>query len=175
MMLEYLAGEGGLALLDMNPGLVIWTFIVFGIVLFLLSRFAWKPIASALDERANQIHADIQKASDLKDDAERKLAEYMQKLDSLKEEGHAIINEAQEDARKLKDQMLAEARTEADAIKGRALREVGLARDEALRSIHDTVAEVATAVAARILDKNLKASDHADLVQDTLKNINSLN
>ena len=175
MLLDYLAGEGGIALLDMNPGLVIWTFIAFFIVLFLLSKFAWGPISKALDERAARIHDDLERAEALKTEAEEKLEEYLKKLDGLREEGHAIVNEAQEDARKLKEKMLAEAKSEADAIKERALREVDLARDHALADIHKAVTEVATAVAAKILAKELSSADHSKLVQDAVKELESLN
>ena len=175
MLLEYIAGEGGLALLDVNPGLVIWTFIAFIIVLFILAKFAWGPIAKALDERADRIHSDIDRAEKLRADAEARLQEYMQKLDGLREEGQDIIHEATEDARKLKDDMLKEARHEAEAIKKRALREVELARDDALDQIHQTIVEVSTKVAGQIMERSLKPDDHSKLVDDTLKQMGSLN
>ena len=87
MLLEFMAKEGGISLLEVNPGLVIWTFIVFGIVLFLLRRFAWDPISQALDRRAEKIHGDIERAQKLKEEAESKLSQYLGKLGSLEEEG----------------------------------------------------------------------------------------
>jgi F-type H+-transporting ATPase subunit b len=55
----YLAAGG---LLDVNPGLLIWTIITFSIVVIILRKFAWNPIINALDERADKIHGDIEKA-----------------------------------------------------------------------------------------------------------------
>lgn len=175
MLLDYIAGEGGLALLDVNPGLVIWTFIAFLIVLFILAKFAWGPIVRALDERADRIHSDIDRADKLRADAEAKLQEYMQKLDGLREEGQDIIHEANEDARKLKDEILKEARHEAEAVKKRALHEVELARDDVLDQIHRTIVEVATNVAGKIMERSLKPEDHSKLVEDTIKQMGSLN
>lgn len=175
MLFDYLAGEGGLALLDMNPGLVIWTFIAFAIVLLILAKFAWGPIVKALDERADRIRGDIDRAEKLKIEAETKLQEYMDKLDGLREEGYQIVNEANDDAKKLKDKIMAEAKQEAEDLKNRALREVGLARDEALETIHKTVADVATVVAGKIIEKNLGDDDYSKLVNDTLSEVGSLN
>ena len=175
MILDYLAGEGGLALLDMNPGLVIWTFIAFFVVLLILAKFAWGPIAKALDERAERIHQDIDRAEKLKTDAENKLQEYMNRLDGLREEGQQIVAEANEDAKRLRDKIMSEAKVESEALKKRALREVSLARDEALESIHKSIADVASVVAGKIIEKNLNDGDYSKIIQDTLKEVDSLN
>jgi len=87
-MLQYLA-EGGIALLDVNPGLMIWTTITFFIVFFVLRSLAWKPISQSLDARADRIHADLDRAENLKKEAEAKFEEYMQKLNSLRGLGSA--------------------------------------------------------------------------------------
>ena len=92
-MLEFIAAEGGISLLEVNPGLAIWTTVTFLLVLFILQKFAWKPITSALDERANKIHEDLDRAERIRTDAESKLEEYMEKLNGLKEEGQDIIAE----------------------------------------------------------------------------------
>ena len=171
MLLEYLAEEGKLALLDVDPGLVIWTFITFTIVLFLLWKFAWGPILKALDERAGHIHAEIDRAEKLRADAEKRLQEYMSKLNGLKEEGQQIIAEGRDDAEKLKNEILEKARQEAEGLKTRALREVELARDSALEEIHKQVAELSIEVAGRILERTLQTQDHEKLVRETIQEI----
>lgn len=175
MTLEFLAGEGGIALLDVNPGLVIWTFLIFGLVLLILWKFAWAPIAGALDERARKIHDDIDRAENLRKDAESKLHEYMEKLNGLRAEGQEILAEARKDAEHLKHEILGEARKEAEAVKSRALREVQLARDAALESIHKTVADLSIEIAGRILERNVQAADHDKLVRESVDRIKTLN
>ncbi|MBX7058185.1 MAG: F0F1 ATP synthase subunit B [Leptospirales bacterium] len=175
MTLEFLAGEGGIALLDVNPGLVIWTFLIFGLVLLILWKFAWSPIASALDERARRIHSDIDRAEQLRVDAESKLQEYMEKLNGLRAEGQEILAEARKDAEHVKQQILSEARKDAEDVKSRALREVQLARDAALESIHQTVATLSMEVAAQILERTVQAPDHDKLVKESVARIKALN
>ena len=175
MLLEFLAGEGGIALLDANPGLIIWTFIVFFTVVIILRKFAWGPIANALDERAAKINSDIDRAEALRKDAEQKLEEYLKKLDGLRAEGQEIVAEARKDADELKNEILTAARKEAEELKNRALREVSLARDSALEDIHRQVTDLSIAVAGQILERNLNAGDHEKMITETIDKIKSMN
>ncbi|MBI3396448.1 MAG: ATP F0F1 synthase subunit B, partial [Spirochaetia bacterium] len=113
MLLDYLASGDTIALLDVNPGLVIWTTVTFTIVLLVLKRYAWKPITSALDARAEKIHADIERAETLKNEAEKKLEEHTSKVNALREESKQILAEARTDAERLKQEILESARREA--------------------------------------------------------------
>jgi F-type H+-transporting ATPase subunit b len=175
MLLEFLAEGGGIAILDVNPGLVIWTFIIFFIVMFILRKFAWNPIAEALDARAQKIHDDIDRADGLRKEAEQKLEEYLQKLNGLRAEGQEIVTEARKDAEDLKNEILSSARKEAEELKNRALREVSLARDSALDDIHRQVTELSIAVAGQILERSLKPEDHQKMISDTITKIKSMN
>ena len=110
MIIDLLAKEESISLLEVNPGLVIWTFIVFGIVLFLLHRFAWGPITLALDTRASKIHRDLESAKEIKEDAEKKLSSYLSQLDNLKKEGQKILEESKLEAEKISSKILSDAK-----------------------------------------------------------------
>ena len=174
-MIEYLAGEGGIALLDVNPGLVIWTTITFLVVFVVLRVFAWKPIAGALDARAEKIHADLDRAEEVKRDAETKLEEYLQKLDGLRQEGQEIIAEGRKDAEELKQKILDEARQEAEEIKARGLRDIQLAMDKALERYHQDITNMSISVAGQILGKELSAADHERLIREAIENVKGMN
>ena len=94
----YLAAGG---LLDANPGLLVWTIITFLVVVFILRAFAWNPILHALDERAEKIHGDIEKADKIRKEAEELLATYNAKITAARDEALAIVSEANSDAVKL--------------------------------------------------------------------------
>ncbi len=174
-MLEYLASGDTIALLDVNPGLVIWTTITFTIVLVVLKKFAWTPITSALDARAEKIHADIERAEQIKNDAEKKLEEYTSKLNALREEGKTIIAEARTDGERVKQEILETSRREAEAIKSRGMREVELAMDTALQKFHHDVADLSVAVASQILGRSMTKDDHARLIEESIQKFRSLN
>lgn len=175
MLLDYLASEGGIALLDVNPGLAIWTTITFLVVFLILKKFAWGPIAEALDSRAEKIHSDIDRAESIRKEAEARLNEYMAKLDSLRDEGQEIMSEARKDAEKLKEEILESARKEAEAQREQGVRDVKLAADKALERLHKEVADLSVAVASQILGKTLKAEDHKKLIEESLDKLKSAN
>ncbi len=175
MGLEYLAGEGGIDLLGVNPGLVFWTVITFTLVLIVLRVFAWKPIANALDARAQKIHDDIDRAESVRAEAEQKLDEYMGKLNASRQEGQDIIAEARKDAENLKNEIMEEARKEAEALKARGLRDVQLAMDKALEEYHKNITDLSVSIAGQILNKTLKPEDHKQLISDSIESFKSLN
>jgi len=173
-MLEFLAAEGGISLLDVNPGLAIWTTVTFLLVLFILQKFAWKKITGALDERSSKIHEDLDRAERVRKDAEAKLEDYMEKLNGLKEEGQEIIAEARKDAEGLRNEILETARKEAEQIRERSRKEIDLAMDAALDQLHKDVTGLSVQIASQILGKTLSEKDHKDLIEQSIKSVRSL-
>ena len=175
MIVEFLASEGGIALLDVNPGLAIWTTISFFVVFFLLKFFAWGPISQALDARAEKIHSDIDRAESIRSEAEQKLAEYMEKLEGLKAEGQDILAEAKKQADAMKSEIVEAAKKEAESMKEKSKQELKLATDQALETIHKEVSDLSVSIAARILGRDIKAADHSKLIEESLKQVKGLN
>lgn len=173
-MLEFLAAQGGISLLEVNPGLAIWTTVTFLLVLFILQKFAWKKITSSLDDRANKIHDDLDRAETIRKDAEAKLEEYMDKLNGLKEEGQEIIAEARKDAEALRNEILETSRKEAEQIRERSRKEIDLAMDAALDKLHKDVTTLSVQIASQILGKTLSEQDHKELVEKSIKSVQSL-
>ncbi len=174
MLLDYLAKAEGIALLDVNPGLVLWTFIIFGIVLLLLHRFAWGPISKALDERADKIHSDIQSAEKLKNEAQEKLSEYLKQLDLLKEEGSQMLAESRKQAEEQRNEILSTAKEEANAVLERSKREILHTKDQALADVHQQIVGFAVAVAGQILERQLKPEDHKKLTLEAMQKLQGL-
>jgi F-type H+-transporting ATPase subunit b len=172
MTLVHLAA--GLNLLNVNPGLLVWTIVTFLIVVFILKKYAWGPILHALDQRSDKIRNDIESAEKLKTDAEAILQEYKGKINLAQEEAIAIVNEAKSDATNLKNKMIQEANLEIEKIKERSLRDIELSRLKALQDIQQNVVELSISIAGKLIGKQLKAEEHANFVRseiDSLKKV----
>jgi F-type H+-transporting ATPase subunit b len=78
-------GENG-GLLDVNPGLMIWTVITFILLLLILKKVAWKPILTALDKREKDIKDSLEKAEIAKAEAQKILEENQANLSRAEEE-----------------------------------------------------------------------------------------
>ena len=165
---------GGLNLLSVNPGLLVWTVITFSVVVFILWTFAWNPIIHALDARSEKVHGDLEKAETLRKDAETLLSDYKSKVAAAKDEANAIVNEAKNDATVLKNKMIADANTEIQARKDQSLRDIELSKMKALQEIQDSIVDLSVTIASKILEKQLKAEDHANFVKTEISNLKKM-
>ncbi len=162
---------GGIALLDINPGLVIWTTLTSIIVSIILYVFAWKKIILALDKRAEYIENNIKEAERLKLEAEAKYQEYQNKMIELKQEAQDIIQEAKKDADNLKDEILKKAKEEAEELRRRAQKEINLAKESAIQEIHNYVIDLSMEIARKTIHKTLSKEEQKKLIEETLKNL----
>ena len=174
MLLEFMAKEGGISLLEVNPGLIIWTFIIFGIVLFLLHRFAWSPISQALDRRAEKIHSDIDRAQKLKEEAEGKLSQYLERLDSLKEEGQKLIEQSRKEAEEQGEKIMIQAREEASVLLEGAHREILSAKDKALAEVEKHIIDLTIQVASQVLERRLDPKDQKKFTEEALEALGNI-
>lgn len=167
----YLAAGG---LLDANPGLLVWTIITFLVVVFILRAFAWNPILHALDERAEKIHGDIEKADKIRKEAEELLATYNAKITAARDEALAIVSEANSDAVKLKAKTVHETQHEIKAIKEQSLKDIELAKLKAVQELQAQVVDLSVMIASQILQKKVISEDHAEFVKEEIAKLKSM-
>lgn len=161
--------------LQPNPYLAFWTIVVFGGLLWVLGKFAWKPLLDALNAREQRMQQMISEAEQAREQAKSLLAEHDRKLAGVHNEVRAILDEARRDAQATHGDILRQAQAEAQSTRERAKREIEQARDQALKNLFDHAAEMATQVASRIIGRNLKPEDSRDLVQQAVNELPSKN
>lgn len=169
------AAEGGSAELkeegvpiNFKQDLALWSAVTFLIFLFLLGRFAWKPLVAALDEREGKIHGDISAAESARIKAEQMLAEHAQKLAKVQEEVREILAEARRDAEHVKQDIVSTANKEAEAAKQRAVSEIGRARDGALKDLFDVMATQVANATEHVLGRSVSGADQDRLIEEAL-------
>jgi len=167
--------EGSISLFSGDLGNAVWTLLIFGLVLFVLTKFAWKPILNGLQKREVFIRDSLSDAKREREEAEKVLADYTEKVQRAGEEATAIVDEGRRDAEEVRKKMHVEAKVEADAIIARAKKEIELARDDAVKQLHDQTILLATDVAGRMIRKELKPGDHKDLLDQALRDMGELN
>jgi F-type H+-transporting ATPase subunit b len=151
-----------------DPDLAIYTFIVFAILLALLTKFAWRPIAEGLDRRERTIAEQIEAAHRTHEEAKALLAQYEQRLAGAHDEIRAMLEEARRDATHTGQQLMAKANAEAEAIKDRALRDIDTAKGAALKELAETSGRLAIDLAGRIIGSELDANRHRRLIDEAL-------
>ena len=88
-------GSSG-GLLDVNPGLMIWTVVTFILLLFILKKVAWKPILNSLNERETFIKDSLDKAEKARIEAEKMFEENKANLEKAEEEAQKVIDQGKE-------------------------------------------------------------------------------
>lgn len=168
--LPALAGEAGAkpGLMDVDPASAIVAIAVFVVLLVVLGKFAWGPILKGLKEREDTIRKAVDEAKAASDRAQAVVQEYEARMARAAEEGKAILEEAKRDAQALKAQIEAAARSEAEAAKQRAVKEIEQARLAAWDTLVRDAAQLATEAASRIVHKSLDAAGHEKLVADVV-------
>ncbi len=162
------AASGEANPLVFKSDLAIWTGVVFAVLLLVLWKFAWKPIAEGLDKREQQIAQQIAEAERSNQDARQILADYQQKLAASQGEVRGILDQARREAEKLSREMLAKAKDEGRAEQARALQQIEAATAGALQELAQRSATLAVELAGKIVGSQLTAKNHAQLIQDAV-------
>ena len=160
---------------DMRFDLSIYTLIVFLILLAVLYKFAWGPIAEGLEKREQKIARQIADAEHASAMAAKQLQEYERKLAAATEEARAIVTQARTDALSAKDKIVAEAQAAAAKERDRAVADITSAKNQALAEIAEKSVGTAISLASDIIRREVKPEDHDKLISDSLQKFSSLN
>ncbi|NJL30076.1 MAG: F0F1 ATP synthase subunit B [Thermoanaerobaculia bacterium] len=161
-------GEGGGSLFSGDVGNMIWTLAIFLLVLFALGKFAWGPVLEGLKKREEFIHDSLAKAKADRDAAEARLEEYEKRLATARAEATAIVEEGRRDADALRLKIEQDARAESEKMIDRARREIGIAKETAIKELYVQSARLATDIAGRIVARELQPADHERLIRESL-------
>jgi len=156
-----------------DVGNALWTLVIFGAVVFVLGKFAWKPILSGLQAREQFIRTSLEEARRDRAEAEARLKQYEERLNSARSEATAIVEEARRDADAVKRRIEEEANAEAGRIVERAKREIGIAKETAVKELYSLSARLTTDVASRILAREITAHDHERLIRESIERLGS--
>jgi F-type H+-transporting ATPase subunit b len=155
--------------LEWKSDLALWTAVVFLVMLFVLWKAAWKPIAQGLDNREKSIADQIAQAERNNQDAKQLLASYQQKLVGAQDEVRAILDRARRDAEQAGREMLEKTREEIQREHQKALREIDTAAAVAMKELAQLSADLAVQLAGKIVRGNLKPVDHAELIDQAMR------
>ncbi len=148
--------------------LIFWEVVSFAILLFVLYKFAFPGILSALEEREKKIRDSLDQAERHRTEAERKLKEYEAKLAAASKEAEGILAAAKERAQRLMEENEQRLMTEAERIKGDATREIDHERRKAIQDIRTQTTDLALMVAEKVIQRSLNDADTRRLADEAL-------
>ncbi len=161
-----------------NLGIIsvnIWQILIslanLTILFLLLKKFLYKPVMKMLDERRNQIDNDYADARAAKQSAEAKDTELTERLSNAKQEAEGIVKEAADAAKVRSDKIVEQARETADGIIRQAEEDAELERKRVGETIKQQIVDVSTALAGKMLEREVNADDHKALIDDFINKI----
>jgi len=153
-------------------GVVFWAIVIFGLFFLLLTRFAWKPILSAVKARDEMIKSSLESAAKAREDMLKLKSDNEAILKKAREEREGILKEA----RDVRDKLIAEAKgratEEAEKIVEKAKAGIEREKVKALSEIHEQVATLSVDIASKLLGEKLsKTGEQEKLIGKYLKDI----
>jgi len=160
--------EGGGTPFHLEPGLIIWTWIVFIALFLLLRKFAWPHIVRATEERERAIRQQLDEAERLNGEALAKLEEHNELLAASKDQAHQLIHEAKALGEKEREHLLARTREEQEEMLQRAKREIAAERERAVADLRREAVDLSLAAASKLIQRRLEDEDDRKIVEDYL-------
>ncbi|MEO8193967.1 MAG: F0F1 ATP synthase subunit B [Gemmatimonadales bacterium] len=158
-------------LLSPAGGLMFWTLIIFLILFFVLSRYAFKPITAAVAAREKALEEAIANAKADREEAARILAEHRAQLDAARGEAQKLIVEGRVIGEKIRAEMIEETRTQQQDMLERARKEIESEKVRAIAELRREAVELAIAGASKVIEKNLDDESNRKIVESFLSSI----
>ncbi len=153
-------------------GLIFWTGIIFAILLFVLTKFAWKPINKMITSRNQSIEDALNQADLAREEMKKLQADNERILAEARLERDKMLKEAKDLKDEIVGQAKGEAQKEVEKIKKSASAEIEAQKSAAMEEIRNQVLDLSVLVAEKVIRKELKSGpEHEKLIDDLLKDV----
>jgi F-type H+-transporting ATPase subunit b len=161
--------SGGLMSLQVN--LMFWTLVIFLLLFFILKKYAFPAVLSAVEEREKALAEAIESAKRDREAAARLLAEHQAQLEGARGEAQKFIAEARMIAEKMRAELLDKTRQEQQEMLDRARRDIAVERDKAVAQLRREAVELAISGASKVIEENLDSEKNRKLVEQFLSSL----
>jgi len=158
-------------MLEINPGLAIWTIITFVCLAGLLSKFVWKPMLKLLNDRENKIHSALEEADRARAEAAEMLKQNEKNLARAEEEYQKMIRESKALAEKLKEDIVIKAKQQAQNELKLAAEEIQRNTEAAKQKLRAEVADLAIKATEKILEETLDEKKQKHLIDSVMNQL----
>ena len=163
--------EGGSFLVSPGLGLMIWTLIAFGVTFLVLKRAALPRIGAALEKRANAIRENIEASEKQREEADKLLAEYRQRLKEAREQADDITARARKAAENLEREATEEGKEKREELVAAARKDIEAETRRSLEQIRKEVADLTVLATEKVTRKSLSGEDQKRLVEEALSEV----
>jgi len=143
----------------------------FAVLLFLLTRLLYKPMINFLDRRREEIQKDYDRAQSTREEAEKLLAGYREKMNAADQEARNILFEARREGMERREKIISSAQEAGEKIIEKANDEISLLEKKARRQLREETVGISISVAEKILEKEIDRADQERFIKNYIKEL----
>lgn len=160
-------------MVDLSLGTILAQMLNFFILVWLLTRFAYKPLLAMMTERKERIAKDLEAAEKARAEAEGFKADYAAQISNARVEAQQIVEKAIQEAESTTREQLATAREQIEQEKNRARQDIAIERDRAMNSLRNEVVSLSVAMAGKVVAKDMNSETNTKLIEDAIRQLDS--
>lgn len=155
-------------LIQVTPGLMIWTIVCFGITYFVLKKFAFGRIQEVIDERRKRIRSALDEADHARAEAHKLVEEHRAAMAQARGQAEEILAEARKVAESQKKRLREELEEDRQRRLEETSRQIEAETARALQLIRSEVADLTVIATQKVTGKVLTADDHKRLIDEAI-------
>ena len=160
-------------MVDLSPGTILAQMLNFFILVWILHRFAYKPLVGMMNARKEQIANDLASAEQSRLEAEQIKADYAAQIAKARQEAQEIVEKAHHQAKLSTAEEIAAARSQIENEKERARQDIVIERDRAMNSLRNEVVSLSVAMAGKVVAKDMNSETNTKLIEDAIRQLDS--
>ena len=160
-------------MVDLTLGTILAQMLNFFILVWILARFAYKPLVSMMQERKERIAKDLADAQAARTEAEQFKADYAAQIANARQEAQHIVEKAVQQAEATTREQLAAAREQIEREKERARQDIVNERDRAMNNLRNEVISLSVAMATKVVAKDMDSETNTKLIEDAIAKLDS--
>lgn len=160
-------------MVDLTLGTILAQMLNFFILVWILARFAFKPLVSMMQERKERIAKDLADAQVARNEAEQFKADYAAQIANARQEAQQIVEKAVQQAEATTREQLAAAREQIEREKERARQDIVNERDRAMNNLRNEVISLSVAMATKVVAKDMDSETNTKLIEDAIAKLDS--
>ena len=154
-----------------NPWTALFTLLNMVLTFLILKKFLFKPVNKMIDDRQKEIDELYASANAARKDAETMRDDYTRKLSEAKETSAQIVAEATQEANRRSDEIIRQARQDADALRQKAGTDIALEKKKALNEVKNEIGGMSVDIAEKVVGREIREEDHRALIDSFIENL----
>ncbi len=153
---------------------LLWGAICFGLVLFVLMKYAFPRIRQGIEARESAIRSNLEQSEAAKNEAQRTLDDYKRQLAEARGDANKIIEESRQQAEQVRQDIIARAESDAHQIVERAQEQLQAERSRTIQDLQTTISDLSLNLAEKVVGRAIDPTTQRDLVDAYIRDVSAM-